>query len=74
MYEPDNPVSQTDLIHDLARLEHQGADAVDVVVFEDIRDMGAPLPLSESAREHIFMLAVNDLYCQLAPEQARTAP
>lgn len=71
MQPSDNAVSRNDLEHDLARLRHQGVDAVDVVVFTDIRHMGAPLALSDAARDQIFQLAVRDLHGQLAPRPAR---
>lgn len=67
MHPPDNPNTGTDIKHDLQRLLAHGADAVDVVVFEDIRQMGGPLALSDDARRRIYTLALNDLSRQLNP-------
>ncbi len=69
MPDKDNPIPRTDLEHDLSRLMECGKDAVDVVVFQDIRCMGAPLALSDATRHHIYQLALQDLYRQLGPRQ-----
>lgn len=61
----DSMVSKDDLQHDLNQVERLGPDAVEVVTFRDIHDMGAPLALSESARHQIYNVAVNDLAEQM---------
>lgn len=67
----ENPATRTDLEHDLARLKDQGEEGVDVVAFEDIRDIGAPLALSLEARRRVYAIAMDDLYRQLLPWRPR---
>lgn len=71
MFAQDSPTTEMDLDHDLSRLVEHGPDAVDVVVFQDIRRMGAPLALSERTRQRIYQLALQDLSRQLFQSRAR---